>query len=718
MSISSVLLTGLSGLRASQVALGNVSQNIANANTPGYVRSEVKLSPLVLPGYSGGVRVESVTRAADKFLSTASYIASASQASAAARADLLTRAQEAWGDPNGDSSMFAQLDNFWAALEDLGLDSSSALRRGDAISSLQAMYSEVSRIGETIQSLIAESDQRIADGVDEAQDLMNRIADLNTEIALTKNTGADPTAAENAQSALVDRLSQLMEVRVTEQNMGGVHIRTSGGALLVGAYAAQLSYAPNDANFGTHGVILINPQLGANTNLEPMLQGGEIRGLIQARDIDLPALAEALGGFAAELGDALNEAHNDSTASPAPTSLTGRQTGLLGTDSLGFTGNAIIGVTDASGNLSQRLTVDFDTGTITGEDPVANYSFAGGSINDFVTALNNALGAANPPGSANFTGGILSMNVTNNGGIAIQQDATDPSDRAGRGFSHFFGMNDLVSRPTPMFFEHGIQGGDAHGFNAGGEITYQVRDSLGRIVGSRTIAIAGGLAAPGASWNDLVSELNAAGAAGLGDYGTFSQDPNTSKVTFASGAGYTVELMNDSTQRGGTGISFTALNGLSGASTMARGMDVQVSQRIANNALLLAVGKPDMSVDIGDRLIEGSDNRGASALLAMRDTQRSFAASGALTAQTTTLANYAARLGGEAGRMSSDADRAYVAATAVFNAAADRRASVESVNMDDELMKMTVYQNSYAASARVIQAATEMMDVLLTLGVR
>jgi flagellar hook-associated protein 1 FlgK len=125
-----------------------------------------------------------------------------------------------------------------------------------------------------------------------------------------------------------------------------------------------------------------------------------------------------------------------------------------------------------------------------------------------------------------------------------------------------------------------------------------------------------------------------------------------------------------------------------------------------------------MSVDIGDRLIEGSDNRGASALLDMRDVQRRFDANGALTAQTTTLAKYAARLGGEAGRMSSDADRAYVAATAVYNAAADRRASVESVNMDDELMKMTVYQNSYAASARVIQAATEMMDVLLSLGIR
>lgn len=718
MSLSAILTTGLSGLRASQTAMGVVSQNIANVNTPGYVRAEVKYTPLVIPGGNGGVQVESVTRAADQFLSTASYIASASQASAAARADLLGRAQEAWGDPNGEASMFAQLDNFWAALDQLGLDSSSALRRGDAISSLQAMFSEVNRIGETLQSLIVEADQRISDSVEEAQNLMNRIAELNQEIRLNKTSGADVTAAENAQSSLVDSLSQLMEVRVTQQDNGGVTVRTSGGALLVGAEAATLQYQPNDANFATHGVIIINPQLGSNTNLEPMLMGGEIRGLIQARDIDLPALAEALGGFAAELGDALNEAHNDNTSSPAPSSLVGRQTGLIGADSLGFTGTAIVGVTDPQGYLSQRLTIDFDTGMIAGENPAAGYSFAAGDVNAFVAALNTALNAATPAGSASFSGGVLQMSVNNGGGISIQQDAADPSDRAGRGFSHFFGLNDIVSRSTPMFFEHGIPGGDDHGFTAGGELTYQVRDALGRITGTRTISIAGSLAAPGATWNDLVSELNAAGAAGLGDYGTFSQDPSTGKISFSSTEGYTVELLSDSTQRGDTGMSFTALNGLSGASTMSRGIDIQVSQRIATNPILLAVGKPDMTVAMGNRLIEASDNRGAAALLAMRDAPRSFSANGVLTAQTTTLANFAARLGGEAGRMSSDADRAYTAATAVFNAANDRRGQVEGVNMDDELMKMTVYQNSYAASARVIQAATEMLDVLIALGAR
>ncbi len=97
---------------------------------------------------------------------------------------------------------------------------------------------------------------------------------------------------------------------------------------------------------------------------------------------------------------------------------------------------------------------------------------------------------------------------------------------------------------------------------------------------------------------------------------------------------------------------------------------------------------------------------------------RGFPAAGVLTAQSTTLAVYAARLGGEAGRMSADAQRQEQGATAVAMAAADRRTTVEGVTIDDELMRMTIYQNAYAASARVIQAATEMLDVLMSIGYR
>ncbi len=214
------------------------------------------------------------------------------------------------------------------------------------------------------------------------------------------------------------------------------------------------------------------------------MTGGSIKGLLQVRDQDLPSLAEALGGFSGALGDALNEVHNNNASSPALGTMVGRQTGLLGTDALNFTGKAVIGVVDGNGVLQDRLNIDFDAGTITSDLSSTSYSFSGGAIADFTTALNSALGAESPAGGASFSNGVLSLNAGGAGGLVIQQDPTTPSDRAGRGFSHFFGLNDLVSSPTPMFFENGVKGSDLLGFNAGGEIDYQVTDTAGRVIGN------------------------------------------------------------------------------------------------------------------------------------------------------------------------------------------------------------------------------------------
>lgn len=716
-SITASMLSGLSGLRAAQTGLATASQNIANANTPGYVRTETTLAPRSQLGAGAGVEVSSIRRAADRFLATATYVAEATRGAASARANILDRAQASFGDPADSTSMFAALDQFWSALTEIGVDPSSALRRADVVSALQTTYTEVARVGASIQDLIGEADGRIGDAVAEAQDLIDQVAKLNDEIRLSKRAGADSTGAENAQSVLIDKLSTLMDVRVTPQMEGGVHVRTSGGALLVGVRSGQLEYTPSNAPYATHGVINFNEDLGTQANIEPFLRGGEIKGLIDVRDRDLAGLAEALGGFAGALADAINAVHNENSASPAPSELAGRQTGLLGTDALTFTGQAFIGITDSNGVLRQRLSIDFDTGIITGDSPATSNSTPTGDINGFAAALNAALGAATPAGSASFVDGQLRLNVGSGGGIVVQQDASDPSARAGRGFAHFFGLNDAVTRPQPLFFESGVQGSDLHGLVAGGGLTYRIRDSVGRFVAERTVTISGGIAGPTSTWDNFVDELNTPGL-GVGEFGAFSLDSATGRVSFTPSNGFQVELVADSTQRGATGVSFTALHGLSKAATVGRAEEVNVDRALADDPMRLAVGRPNMSAAIGTRIVEAGDNRGATALTAARTATRAFPTAGVLSAQSTTLAAYAARLGGEAGRRASDAARAATGAEAVASAATDRRAEIEGVNLDDELLRMTNFQNSYAAAARVIQAATEMLDILMMIGYR
>ena len=54
-------------------------------------------------------------------------------------------------------------------------------------------------------------------------------------------------------------------------------------------------------------------------------------------------------------------------------------------------------------------------------------------------------------------------------------------------------------------------------------------------------------------------------------------------------------------------------------------------------------------------------------------------------------------------------------ADAVREEADMRRSSVEGVNLDEELINMTTYQQAFNASARVIQASKDLFDTLLNM---
>jgi flagellar hook-associated protein 1 FlgK len=163
-------------------------------------------------------------------------------------------------------------------------------------------------------------------------------------------------------------------------------------------------------------------------------------------------------------------------------------------------------------------------------------------------------------------------------------------------------------------------------------------------------------------------------------------------------------------------VSLSALQGLNAAATGGRAVETTVSSAIASDPGRLAVARPVAGAAIGDRLVESGNADGVQALLDARDATRSFPAAGSMTAQSTSLSLYAARLGGEAGRIAGDAQRDADGAKAVATAAADRRSQIEGVNLDDELVKMTTFQNAYAAAARVIKAASDMYDILLQIG--
>ncbi|MEJ0022181.1 MAG: flagellar basal body protein [Alphaproteobacteria bacterium] len=119
MSLGAIFSAGLSGLQAAQAGLRTASQNVSNVNTVGYARVDASFEAV----QGGGVAVTGVHRVVDAYLTGASLSSSAASAGGQTLADMLDRAQSAFGDPNSDTSLFAKLSGVFYKLQRAGVRS-------------------------------------------------------------------------------------------------------------------------------------------------------------------------------------------------------------------------------------------------------------------------------------------------------------------------------------------------------------------------------------------------------------------------------------------------------------------------------------------------------------------------------------------------------------------------------------------------------------------
>lgn len=701
MSLAAILSSANSGLMASQTGLRTVSDNIANINTPGYVRKVVDQAPLVSGGLGAGVSVTQIRRAADQFLQRASLTATASAAQSGVIATAMDRAQALFGNPGDSSSFFTRLDEVYAAFTAASSDAASSIRRDQAIDGVTDFLSEASRISTSLQAMAVEADSRIGAVIERTNQLLKQIDDLNGDISRAMIQGGDATGPENIQSQLINELSGLMDVNVTPRANGGFVIRASDGNALAGAGgAAELKYVRTD---GASGEITVSlPGASGEPSLRARITGGELRGLIDLRDNDLPALGEQLSEFVTRAVDELNRAHNAASAVPAPASLTGRDTGMdLSTAIGGFSGRTSVVIVDSAGVVSRQVDIDFDAGTMSIDGGVTTTGFTPAS---FMATLNGQLGGQ---GSASFANGALTLSATGGNGVAVVDPATTPSERAGKGFSHFFGLNDLVTSTGYPYYETGLTATDPHGFTAGDTLTLRVAGKDGARIRDVTVAIPAG-----GTMQDLVNALNAS-AGGVGLYGQFTLDGDGA-LSFRGAAGQTLSVVNDDTARGPGGPSVSELFGVGHAQRSSRVTSFDVRTDIAASPTKLALATFDPAqAALGRPALAIGDGRGAQRLAAAGEAITRFDAVGGSAAGAMSVSRYAAEFAGSIGRKAENAISRQEIALAVAAEADTRRSSAEGVNLDQELISMTTYQQAFSASARLVQAGKDLYDVLL-----
>ncbi|PCI49588.1 MAG: flagellar hook-associated protein FlgK [Alphaproteobacteria bacterium] len=699
MSINAIISNSLSGLFTNQAALRTTSSNIANINTPGYARQVVQQEAIVNGTSVGGVRISAIVRVVDKFLVRAVQDANADFARSEIENTFQSRIQALLGRPDQNNSLSGRIDQVFNAMSEMALNPLSSILKESTLSAINQFGEEIGSLGRQIQNMRADASNQIAEKVERINALTKRIEGLNPLIMNETLSGGTPgTLIENRAKSIAE-LSSLIDLNVIDTGNNGVQVATSSGITLVGLTRSVLQYSPpgvvtSSTPFPQITVHQLDAVSGAirpsNLQLDGQLTSGELKGLLNLRDKDLSEIALQLGSLAAGFTDELNRVHNLNTAVPAPGDLTGVSTGLLATDNHRFTGESVFAVTDSSGALVAKVTIDF--GAI------------GPTLGDVVAAVNAGLGGA---GTLALTNGVMSLTAAvATDGVSLSQVAGNESSRAGRGFSHFFGMNNLVEAKSPSHFETGIVGTDNHGFVAGGTLQLEMNDSDGVKISEFTLTIAG------ASFDDILTSLN---SSPLSTFAIFSFSPTGELIsTPKTGIGdIKLHVKSDSTSRGATNVPISTFFGIGDAFRMDAAVDLKVSTVINGDPSRMALARLDQTAIVGGNALSVGDQRGALALRDLENAAHKFLKAGGLGAATVTLAQYSANLLANLGLRAALATDNLEDNRALAEELSRKSSDISGVNLDEELGNMIIFQNAYSASARLLNTAKEMFDTIL-----
>ena len=196
---------------------------------------------------------------------------------------------------------------------------------------------------------------------------------------------------------------------------------------------------------------------------------------------------------------------------------------------------------------------------------------------------------------------------------------------------------------------------------------------------------------------------------------TLNSDGSISTSNSALYPGYSLNVTNDTTQRGSTGVSFSQLFGLGDNSKALQAAGFGLTSTISANPSRIGFATPAItsSTVAGDTIVSAGDNSGAIALQNVITKSQAFAAAGGIAAQTASLSDYAASFYQNVSTQSNAITALQTTQDDRLTEANARVSSNSGVSLDEELMALTQYQQSYAAGARILTVVDQLYQTLL-----
>ena len=316
MSTFSGLEIGTRALQANQRALDVTSQNLANAGTPGYSRQQAVMSttsPYTYPSFGRGgspgqvgtgVEVTAILRIRDGLIDQQIQQQNSILGESQSRENFLSQMETIMTEPS-DSGIRQASDKFWASLEALANPDSAADEptRSAVRQQAQTLTDQITQTYRQLDLLRSSANQQIKVQVDQVNSYADEIAQLNLQIGQLTSLGEHPNDLLDQRDQIVENLSKIVNITTNTDSMNRVNITINGQSLVADVKTAHIAAVVNtdDANMY---------QLQWEDTQSPVqVRSGNLKGLLDIRDRDLPAYMDNLDTYAKGLITEMNAIH-------------------------------------------------------------------------------------------------------------------------------------------------------------------------------------------------------------------------------------------------------------------------------------------------------------------------------------------------------------------------------------------------------------------------
>ena len=329
-NLSGSLNQSVTGLRASQYALSVISQNIANADTPGYTRETTDLqdvSGTSIGLYAGngslaGVRVAATNRQDDPVLDARLRRVQSDGAMTDTAASQLQSVETLFPGPSssGLGSQLSTVWNDWANLANNPGGSSSAAVRQTLLSDIGTVAGTLNTMSANLTQLQTSTSQELSANVASVNTYSGELATLNGQIGIATATGANANSLMDQRDQLLTKMSSLAGAVATINPNGSATVLLGGQTLVSSTTSSAVTVSSaNQISVGGTAVTLSTGSMAAQ---------------VSALTTTFPGFQSQLDGVANALAATLNTAQT------------------AGFDQSGTAGTAMIGTSDGSSTVT------------------------------------------------------------------------------------------------------------------------------------------------------------------------------------------------------------------------------------------------------------------------------------------------------------------------------------------------------------------------------